>query len=66
MPEGYSGEWDAEQWRRAWTIRVGVAYGCRVCGSMVMVSKGGVGVLEPVCCGRSMDEVNPQPTEDAS
>jgi len=65
MPEGYSGEWDVGRWRRAWNIRVGVAYTCRVCGSMVMVTKGGVGVLEPVCCGRPMSEVKPQTAEGA-
>ena len=54
MPEAYAGEWDAEQWTRAWTIRVGGAYTCDVCGSVVMVSKGGVGVLEPVCCNQPM------------
>ena len=59
MPEGESGEWDVEQWRRAWDIRVGAAFVCRVCGSMVMVTKGGVGVLEPICCGRRMEEVKP-------
>lgn len=46
-------------WRRAWDIRVGAAFVCRVCGPMVMVTKGGVGVLEPICCGRRMEEVEP-------
>lgn len=65
MPEGYVGEWDAAQWVRAWNIRVGVAYACGVCGTVVMVSKGGVGVLEPVCCGKPMRRLEPQSEEGA-
>lgn len=49
-----SGEWTVEEWTKAWTIRVGKAYSCSVCGTMVMVTKGGVGVMEPRCCGNDM------------
>lgn len=65
MSEGYAGEWDPAQWTRAWNIRVGVAYACGVCGSMVMVTKGGVGVLEPACCGEPMRELKPEGGEEA-
>jgi hypothetical protein len=50
-------EWSVEEWKKAWTIRVGQAYACSECGSMVMVTKGGIGVLEPVCCGKQMSLV---------
>ncbi|MBI5286117.1 MAG: hypothetical protein HY878_00815 [Deltaproteobacteria bacterium] len=49
-----SGEWTVEEWTREWTIRVGKAYSCPVCGTMVMVTKGGIGVIEPRCCGQDM------------
>ncbi len=56
--EGFSeAEWTVEEWKGAWTIRVGRAYACSECGSMVMVTKGGIGVLEPVCCGKQMSLV---------
>jgi len=47
-------EWTTEEWLSAWTIHVGRAYRCEECGTMVMVTKGGVGTLEPVCCGEPM------------
>jgi hypothetical protein len=50
-------EWSVEEWTEAWTIRVGKAYACLVCGNMVMVIKGGIGVMEPKCCGKEMREV---------
>lgn len=50
-------EWTVEEWKEAWTIKVGSAYACNECGSLVMVSKGGIGVLEPMCCGKAMSLV---------
>jgi desulfoferrodoxin-like iron-binding protein len=47
-------EWSTEDWTKAWTIHVGKAYLCEVCGTIVMVTKGGVGTLEPVCCEQPM------------
>ncbi len=47
-------EWTVDQWEQAWTIHVGKAYSCLKCGNMIMVTKGGVGVLEPSCCGDPM------------
>ena len=47
-------EWSTEEWTRAWTINVGKAYLCEVCGTIVMVTKGGVGTLEPICCEQPM------------
>ena len=53
-------EWTADEWMTAWTIHVGRAYRCGACGTMIMVTKGGVGTLEPVCCGQPM-ELGEQP-----
>ena len=47
-------EWSTEDWTKAWTINGGRAYVCEVCGTIVMVTKGGVGALEPVCCEQPM------------
>jgi hypothetical protein len=58
MQELPAGEWTAEQWRRAWNIQVGKAYSCRRCCTMIMVTKGGVGNLEPICCGRKMELIS--------
>jgi hypothetical protein len=50
-------EWTVEEWKDAWTIKVGRAYACSECGAMAMVTKGGIGMLEPICCGREMRPV---------
>lgn len=47
-------EWTTEEWTQAWTIHVGRAYRCAKCDTMIMVTKGGVGTLEPICCGEPM------------
>ena len=57
--------WTAEEWTSAWTIRVGDAYICDECGTIAMCSKGGVGTLEPVCCGRPMRQMTQDPPQDA-
>ncbi|MBI3397960.1 MAG: hypothetical protein HY026_01785 [Deltaproteobacteria bacterium] len=49
-----SQEWSVDDWTKEWTIHVGKAYRCSICGTMAMVTKGGVGVMEPKCCGRAM------------
>ena len=49
-------EWDLAEWERALTINVGTVYVCRRCGNVVMVTKGGVGVMEMTCCGDAMDK----------
>ena len=54
-----------EDWEKALTLRVGAAYACRECGNLLMVTKGGVGVLELVCCGKPMDMIQPQETQEA-
>ncbi len=46
-----------EEWEKALTLKVGKAYACRACGNLVMVTRGGVGVLDLVCCGKPMEEV---------
>jgi hypothetical protein len=50
-------EWTISEWKEAWTIKVGQVYACSGCGAMVMVTKGGIGVLEPRCCGKEMSLV---------
>ncbi len=58
MVDDLSGfEWNADEWQQEWTISVGRAYVCKKCGTMLMVTKGGVGVLEPKCCGLDMQPV---------
>jgi len=57
-----SPEWTMQEWQAAWSIFVGHAYRCGDCGSMVMCTKGGIGNLEPLCCGKPMLEVKrPEP-----
>jgi hypothetical protein len=56
------GEWTVEQWSKAWSIHVGRAYVCCKCSTMIMVTKGGVGNLEPVCCGQNMQPVSENST----
>ena len=50
-------EWTVDEWVSAWTIHVGTAYRCDKCATMIMVTKGGVGTLEPICCGEPMKRV---------
>jgi desulfoferrodoxin-like iron-binding protein len=52
-------EYDLGQWEAALTIHVGEGYVCRTCGQVVMVTHGGVGSMELVCCGRSMQKLSP-------
>jgi len=47
-------EWTVDEWTSAWSIHVGRAYRCEKCQTMVMVTKGGIGTLEPICCGEPM------------
>ncbi len=60
MPEASGvtpGDWDLDQWEKALTIHVGTTYVCRRCENLVMVTKGGIGVMELVCCGKPMEKV---------
>ena len=50
-------EWTACEWTSAWTIHVGRAYRCNVCGTMIMVTKGGIGNFVPICCDQPMELV---------
>jgi len=50
--------WDLGDWEEALTIHVGATYVCRECGNLVMVTKGGVGVMDMVCCGKQMDKLD--------
>ncbi|MCY2929333.1 MAG: hypothetical protein NTV86_07520 [Planctomycetota bacterium] len=49
-------DWDLGDWEKALTIRVGTAHVCRHCGNLVMVTRGGVGVMELRCCGHVMEQ----------
>lgn len=57
--DGQAADWDLEEWEQALSINVGTAYVCRVCGNVVMVTRGGVGVMELICCGVQMDKIDP-------
>jgi len=50
-------QWELAEWERRLTIHVGEAYVCRQCENLVMVTKGGVGVMELICCGKPMERV---------
>lgn len=50
-------DWGLGDWESALTIRVGTTYVCRQCENIVMVTRGGVGVLELTCCGEPMEEI---------
>lgn len=50
-------EMTADEWAAAYTIEVGTAYACAACGTVVMVSRSGVGNFEPACCGAAMRPV---------
>jgi len=56
-PESSSPSWSLSDWEKQLTIRVGTAYVCRQCGNLVMVTRGGVGVMQLVCCGEPMEKV---------
>jgi len=47
-------EWTADEWTKTWTIHVGKAYRCTKCSTIIMVTRGGIGTLEPICCGQPM------------
>jgi hypothetical protein len=55
------GEGDLEEWEQALSIQVGSAYVCRTCGNVVMVTRGGVGVMELICCGVLMEKLEVRP-----
>lgn len=56
--EPSSTDWDLGDWEEALTIHVGTAYACRICGNLVMVTRGGTGVLDLNCCGQSMEQIH--------
>jgi len=60
FPEKPRGEWNLGDWEAALTINVGTSFVCRSCETVVMVTRGGVGVLDLVCCGTPMEKVVPE------
>jgi len=65
FPEKPREEWNLGEWEQALTINVGNAYLCRACENVVMVARGGVGVLDLVCCGKPMEKVECRPADGA-
>jgi hypothetical protein len=59
LPEKPPPEWNLGDWERVLTIKVGAAYACRRCENLVMVTRGGVGIMQLTCCGQPMDKVGP-------
>jgi hypothetical protein len=55
--EAMAADYDLDEWEKALTIHVGCVHVCRACGNRVMVTRGGVGVLDLVCCGKPMERV---------
>ena len=60
VPETAPADWDLGEWEARLTIEVGAAYVCRKCQNLVMVTRGGVGVMELICCGEPMEKVAPK------
>jgi hypothetical protein len=60
FPDAIPSEWNLEEWEHVLNIHVGTAYACRDCGNLVMVTRGGVGVLDLRCCGKPMEAVEAQ------
>ncbi|MFH1731417.1 MAG: hypothetical protein ABIF82_07185 [Planctomycetota bacterium] len=57
FPESPPPQWHLDEWEKVLTIHVGTAYVCRQCQNLVMVTKGGVGILDLDCCGKPMEKV---------
>ncbi len=57
FPESVPPDWNLGEWETALNIHVGTGYACRDCGNLVMVTKGGVGVMDLVCCGQPMERI---------
>ena len=62
-PTNVPSEWDLGEWEEALTIHVGTAYICRECGNVVMVTRGGTGVMQLVCCGKPMEKIERPPVK---
>ena len=56
LPDSVPPEWDLGEWERVLNIHVGDAFVCCECGNLVMVTKGGVGIMELTCCGKRMQK----------
>jgi len=52
-----SPEWSTSEWKNEWNIHVGTVFYCEKCGYIAIVTKSGVGNLEPLCCGEVMKMV---------
>ena len=59
FPESAPPEWDLGDWEKALTINVGTVYACGECGNLAVVTRGGLGVMEMICCGKPMRRIDP-------
>ena len=64
FPETPRPEWDLGEWENVLTINVGTAYVCRQCHNLVMVTRGGVGIMELICCGKPMEKALTPPASE--
>jgi desulfoferrodoxin-like iron-binding protein len=60
LPQKPPPGWNLGDWEKVLTIHVGAAYGCRKCGNLVMVTRGGIGTLELTCCREPMEKIAPR------
>jgi hypothetical protein len=56
-PKDAMADYGLDDWEKALTINVGAVYICRKCANRVMVTRGGLGSLDLVCCGHAMERV---------
>ncbi|MDP6523578.1 MAG: hypothetical protein QGH15_05085 [Kiritimatiellia bacterium] len=54
--EAQTPDWDLAVWKESLSIHVGTTYACHDCGNLVMVTKGGIGVMDMTCCGKQMEQ----------
>jgi hypothetical protein len=64
FPESAPADWNLGDWEKALTLHVGTVYACRECGNLAIVTRGGLGVMEMVCCGKPMKKVDPAERAD--
>ena len=57
FPESVPPEWDLGEWEAVLNINVGQVCVCRACQNLVMITKGGVGIMKLLCCGAPMERI---------
>ncbi len=56
-PKDAMADYSLDDWEKALTMEVGACFVCHLCDNRVMVTRGGVGVLDLVCCGHTMEKI---------